>query len=63
MANTHTVETIRQMLKDWNAATEAQRQEALRLAAEAAQATELAAFDARMDLLEQMGHSRPRVSR
>lgn len=37
MANTHTVETIRQMLIDWNAATEAQRQEALRLAADAAE--------------------------
>jgi hypothetical protein len=36
MANTQTAATIRQMMIDWNAATEAQRQEALRLAAEAA---------------------------
>ena len=31
-------ETMRQMLKDWNAATEAQRQEALKRAAKAAEA-------------------------
>lgn len=39
MANTQAAamrETVRQMLKDWNAATEAQRQEALRKAAEMA---------------------------
>lgn len=40
MANTLTAQTIRQMLSDWNAATEAQRQEALRLAATVASAKE-----------------------
>jgi len=33
-------ETIRQMLKDWDAATEEQRQEALRIAKERADETE-----------------------
>ena len=40
MANTHMRETVRQMLKDWNAATEAQRQEALKRAAEMSSAKE-----------------------
>jgi hypothetical protein len=38
MTDQEMIETIRQMLKDWDAATDEQRAEALRIAAERAEA-------------------------